>query len=77
MVTRCYFCGGRTVLRRTTAENWWGGTLALIEGVPAWVCENCGESYFDAETCQKLDDLRAAPPPRQRTVEVPVYPFTG
>ena len=35
MVTRCYLCGGKTELRRITAENWWGDQLALVENVPA------------------------------------------
>jgi YgiT-type zinc finger domain-containing protein len=75
MVTRCYLCGGRTELGRVTAENWWGGDLALVEDVPAWVCEDCGEAYFDAETCRELDRLRQVPPPARRTVEVPVYAY--
>jgi hypothetical protein len=49
--------------------------LALVENVPGWVCEECGEAYFDAETCKQLDRLREASPPAQRTIEVPVYLF--
>ena len=76
MVTRCYFCGGKTAERPVTAENWWGDILALIEDVPAWVCQDCGEAYFAAETCRKLDQLRKAPPVAHRTLEVPVYSFS-
>ena len=75
MVDRCYLCGGSTVFERVTAENWWGEVLTLVEDVPAWVCEDCGEAYFEAETCRKLDRLRRSPPPRRRTVEVPVYSY--
>ena len=76
MLTRCYFCGGKIEARRVTAENWWGETLALVENVPALVCRNCGESYFEAETCKKLDHLRTTPPPALKTVQVPVYTFS-
>ena len=76
MLTRCYFCGGNIETRRVTAENWWGETLALVENVPALVCRNCGEYYFEAETCKKLDHLRATPPPALKTVQVPVYTFS-
>jgi len=76
MVTRCYFCGGKTQQRSIRAENWWGETLAFVENVPAWVCEDCGEAYFEAETCKQLDRMRMAPPPARRTVEVPVYSFS-
>lgn len=75
MVTRCYLCGGATASSTVTAENWWGETLALVENVPAWVCQQCGEAYFAAETSRRLDRLRRAPPPAARTIEVPVYPF--
>jgi YgiT-type zinc finger domain-containing protein len=75
MVTRCYLCGGKTALRLVTAENWWGEKLALVEDVPAWVCEDCGEAYFEAGVCQKLDKLREMPPPARQTIEVPVYAF--
>ena len=76
MVTRCYFCGGKTKRGRVRAENWWGDTLAFVENVPAWVCEDCGEPYFEAETCRELDRLRQAPPPARQTIQVPVYTFS-
>ncbi|HUZ77220.1 MAG TPA: type II toxin-antitoxin system MqsA family antitoxin [Chloroflexota bacterium] len=75
MVTRCPLCGGKTELRRVTAENWWGDSLALVENVPAWVRQQCGEAYFEAETSRQLDHLRQAPPQATRTERVPVYPF--
>ncbi|MBM3942164.1 MAG: type II toxin-antitoxin system MqsA family antitoxin [SAR202 cluster bacterium] len=75
MVTRCYLCGGKTELKTVTAENWWGEKLILVENVPAWVCQDCGEQYFDAGVCQQLDQLRQSPPATRRTVRVPVYSF--
>jgi YgiT-type zinc finger domain-containing protein len=75
MISRCYLCGGKTTSQRVTAENWWGDELALVENVPAWVCENCGEQYFDAKISKQLDQLRLKPPESRRTVEVQVYEF--
>ena len=31
-----------------------GGSTIVFEGVPAEVCDNCGESYLDAETTERL-----------------------
>jgi YgiT-type zinc finger domain-containing protein len=62
LFSKCYFCGGEIDPRRATAENWWGDSLALVQNVPALVCRNCGEVYFEADVCRKLDKLRAAPP---------------
>jgi YgiT-type zinc finger domain-containing protein len=76
MVSRCYLGGGATEYRLVTAENWWGDELALVEQGPAWVCQDCGEAYVEAETCRQLDRLRQAPPPPRKTVQVPVYAFS-
>lgn len=75
-LAKCYFCGGEIEHRRVTAENWWGDSLALVEDVPALVCRNCGEQYFEADTCRKLDKLRTTPPRARKTIEVPVYRFS-
>jgi len=76
MLSKCYLCGGEMEPRRVTAENWWGDSLALVQGVPALVCRNCGEVYFEADVCRKLDKLRAAPPSALKTIQVPVYQFS-
>jgi YgiT-type zinc finger domain-containing protein len=75
-MSHCCLCGGKTKLDRVRAENWWGDTLAFVENVPAWVCEDCGEPYFEAATCRELDRLRQAPPPARKTIQVPVYAFS-
>jgi len=48
----------------------------MIENVPALVCVNCGEAYFDAETSRRMDRLIASPPGPRKTIEVPVYAFS-
>lgn len=75
MVTRCYFCGGSTALDYVTVENGWGESRALVENVPAQVCQQCGEEYFDAATCRVLDQLRQHPPRAKRIVQLPVYAY--
>lgn len=77
MVTRCYLCGRSTQRELVTAKNWWGNDFALVEHVPAWICQNCGEVYFDAETSRTLDQLRQEPPVAQHLVSVPVYAYAG
>ena len=56
-------------------ENWWGDAFSFVEGVPAWVCQSCGERYFDPDVVQTLNDLAAAHPEAQRSIVVPVYGF--
>lgn len=71
----CIFCRAETREKRVTTEDWWGGALALVENVPAQVCEQCGEKYFDASTLEALADLRENATEPVKTVQVPVYRF--
>jgi len=75
MIKKCFLCGGSTTKRLITAENWWGKELTLIENVPAWVCDNCGEKYFEPKVCEELDRMRKAPPAAKKTIQIPVYSF--
>jgi len=75
MVTMCFQCGSPTVKKLVTVENWWGDTFTLVENVPAWVCENCGEQYFDAEVIKELDEMKKKPLKAQRVIQVPVYEY--
>ena len=59
---------------------WQNDNLAIVQGIPAMVCPNCGTEYVDDATVVRLDRLRAgsfrgrmqAPP-----LLVPVYDFGG
>ncbi len=31
-----------------------GNSIVIVKGVPAQVCNQCGEAYFDAATTKKL-----------------------
>lgn len=33
------------------------GVTVVVRGVPADVCDNCGEEYFDADVTQRLLDI--------------------
>ncbi|KFD41045.1 hypothetical protein HX99_05230 [Peptococcaceae bacterium SCADC1_2_3] len=75
MVTKCFQCGNPTVKKLVVAENWWGDTFTMVENVPAWICENCGEQYFDAEVVKELDKMKEKPPQAKRVMQVPVYVY--
>ncbi|MGD0623023.1 MAG: YgiT-type zinc finger protein [Thermacetogeniaceae bacterium] len=46
-MNRCSIYSGNIVDKKINVERWWQGRLMIIEGVPAHVCEQCGEAYFD------------------------------
>lgn len=54
---RCNACGnGTTKPGRSTYVVDRDGRVAVIRDVPADICDQCGEVYFDAETAQALYD---------------------
>ena len=74
-MTTCYFCKGRVIEQLTTVDFRWGDDLKIIEQVPAQVCEQCGEKYFQAQVYKDLERLVQHPAKviRHRSVDVLQY----
>jgi len=52
---KCVICRkGETVPGQTTVTLQRGNATVVIKDVPAEVCENCGEQYFDEALTAKL-----------------------
>lgn len=72
----CYFCKGELRPANVTVDfRWGGGDLVVIEDVPAYVCSQCGERYFDAEVSEKVEKLALAQTKPTRTITIPVLKF--
>ncbi len=74
-MTKCPLCGSKVRRKKVRVENWWGDKLTLVENVPAWVCEECGEQYYDAGTTLQLEEIQKEHLKPKRVIEVPVYDF--
>lgn len=59
---KCVICKhGETVRGETTVTLERGTTTLVIKGVPAEVCENCGEAYVDERTTTALlEEIKTA-----------------
>ena len=71
----CSFCSGELEERLVQHEYRWEGELFIYEDVPARVCRQCGERYFDAEVVKAMERAvlcRLAP---QRVLEVPLFSY--
>ena len=55
-------------------EYRWKGRLYIIDGVPAGVCQQCGEKYFTAQVSEAIDRSVEAKEIK-RTVSVPVKEY--
>jgi YgiT-type zinc finger domain-containing protein len=75
----CPQCGS-TRLRQDLVKSaiWQGERLVVVEGIPALLCEACGERLYDDETVTQLDLLQGDGFPEDgvgRFLRVPVIPF--
>ena len=70
---KCHFCGGTVSEQRVVVDYRWGDELlAIIEGVPAGVCDTCGERYFKAEVVKAMEKTAQSPSRAKCTVKVPI-----
>ena len=52
----CVICkNGETVPGETIYTGTEGDTIIVVKGVPANVCNNCGEAYISFETASRLN----------------------
>lgn len=56
----CHFCGGEVIPQRIDIMRRWIGRYVLIENVPAHVCTQCGERYYDAVVAEAMDGIMKA-----------------
>ena len=76
----CPECGS-TRLRQHLVKSaiWQGERLVVVEGIPALLCEACGERFYDDGTVTRLDLMQGEEFPEDgmgRVLTVPVIPFT-
>ena len=71
-MSECYFCKGRVVEQKIKVDFRWGRRLKIIEDVPASVCQQCGEQYFQSKVYKGMEQLAASrrKPAARLTVDV-------
>lgn len=75
-MTTCYFCGkGILEDRIVTVDFRWRRKLFVIEGVPAKVCNECGERYYSSDVSRRMENI-AIEGKKERTIEVPLARLT-
>ncbi len=51
----CSFCKGKLEEGQTEFMAKVKEQVVILSEVPAWICENCDESYYNEETSRKID----------------------
>jgi YgiT-type zinc finger domain-containing protein len=73
---KCVICKhGETRAGRTTVTLERGGATLVVKGVPARICDNCGEAYVDEEITRQL--LGTAEEALRAGVQVDVREFAA
>lgn len=73
-------CGGEMHETRVECVDRWGnkGPYVRVTGVPAWVCDRCGEQEFSEDVVVRLQKLvRAGAEGASRIEDLPVKEFVG
>lgn len=73
---RCVICkNGETRSGKATVTLEREGTSLVIKGVPAEVCDNCGEEYVDEATTARL--LKTAEQAAEAGVQVDIRQYVA
>lgn len=70
---RCDFCDGLLYPKTVSIELRIKDQLIVIEGVPAEVCNRCGQKYFAADTDASIEKILSTRPDADKTITVPVF----
>ena len=74
----CSVCGGQVVHKKVEKICTWGGhIIAIARNVPAEVCEQCGERYYEAKVIEALDAKLGTLKNNAKRIEVPVLEFAA
>ncbi|MBI4811287.1 MAG: type II toxin-antitoxin system MqsA family antitoxin [Ignavibacteriales bacterium] len=72
----CFLCGGSMSQQRVTKiQTWEGELVGIIENVPAWVCNQCGERFYDGPVLEKIEALVKENSKPEKNLTVPAYVF--
>ncbi len=73
----CEQCGSANLRKDIVRSAFWhGDRLVVVEDIPALVCENCREQFYDDATVVLIDLMRGdgfPPEKAQSELNVPVF----
>lgn len=71
----CEFCEGKVEHRRIRARFHFKGQTIYVDNVPTWVCNRCGELYFDAPVYKRLEEIARHRDSIRKTVSFPLAEY--
>lgn len=71
----CEFCDGTMEHQIIMARFRYKKQTIYVENVPAWVCNQCGEVYYDAEVVERLEKIAQRREEIERTISFPLAEY--
>lgn len=53
----CFMCKGNLIEKKVNYVVDLDDTIIIIKGVPAKVCEQCGEQYYNDDTAENIEKI--------------------
>jgi len=72
----CEFCSGKVEPRVIRARFLFKGDALYIDHVPAWVCKQCGECYYDAPVYKRLERIARQRKRIKQTISFPLAEYS-
>lgn len=69
---KCFECSGEMIETTTTLHLEKDKRPLIIEGVPARVCQQCGEEYISGQVAEKIGQILGQEIAPTKTISVPV-----
>ena len=76
----CPRCGGALAATTLRTTIWQGDRVAIVEDIPAHVCETCLEQFYDdavSEALRRLSEDGFPAAKADREITVPVFSLSG
>lgn len=73
-MARCHFCGGEIVRGKKNFAITRGDYCVIIRDIPADVCSQCGEAYYDPEQGKAIEEILETLDDQVKRLQAPVLP---
>jgi len=74
----CSYCGGHVAersIQKICSRK--GRLIAVVENVPAGVCEQCGERYYRSDVLKQLDTQLSDMNMSRRQISIPLMNYAA
>ncbi len=71
---KCQLCDGKYRKRLVPHTQYYRGELVVIDHVPALVCDKCGDTLYEPDTAERIEEIISSRKKPSRTI--PVYEYS-